>query len=189
MDRELIRQMIRQEIAPIMLATLNSNESEYRSTFTRFASEPPINNARSILPYGISTKAPKSTQCLTVPIAGDASHVNILGHFDQNRPSVSDGEICLYGADGQKIYFKNGGTIHQGSQSANEPVVLGNVLLAFITDLITALITDPLGFDAFALPVFIDPALREKLTQYLQKYATDPSTNVVGQKNFVERGA
>lgn len=186
--REMIKKIIKSEIANITMATLVDNKDQMRSTFNRFSSEPNINNARSIQPFGISSRAPSGTECLVVPIAGQASHINIVGHFDKNRPSVVDGEVKIYGADGQVIYLKSGGTIHQGSASANEPVVLGNVLKEAIASILDHLTTDPWGYDVFALPVFIDPMLQTHLTEDKAKYVETPTTNIVGQKNFVERG-
>lgn len=185
----MVRRIIRQEITAITMATLESNQSETRSTFKRYDSEPSITNNRVISPYGFASKAPSGTQCLVVPIAGQATNVSILGHFDQSRPPLQDGEAVLYGADGQVILMKSGGTIHQGSEAASEPVVLGNVLLQALTDLYTTLTTDPLGLDSFALPVYISTAIKQQLLDQKSKYVDTNTTNVVGQKNFVERGS
>lgn len=188
----MIRQIIRQELTSILMGKITANANQNRSSARRFQTDGQMNNLRNIQPYGISSRAPAGTQCLVVPIGGDASHMNVVGHFDESRPSLSDGESILYGADGQVIYMKNGGTIHQGSKGAAEPVVLGQTNLDFMGQFLDALTTQSdtrIGYDSFGLEVFLDPQILETLLELKEKYITDPSTNIVGQKNFVERGA
>ena len=187
---KLVKETVRQQLAPILMASVESNETSNRSTVSRFSSDSKISNLRNIQPYGISSRAPKGTDCLIIPVDGNASHLNMGGHFDKNKPQVSsDGEAILYGADGQVIYLKAGGTIHQGSKTANEPVVLGNVLKACISSIIDDFITPPiLGYDSFGLPIYLDGVIVTNLTSDKATFVTNPLSNIVGKKNFVERG-
>ena len=187
----LVRQVIRQEIAPIMMARVVSNESKNRSTLKRFESDAPFGNIRNIQPYGISSRAPKSTQALVIPVAGDITHQNMVGHFDEGRPSVADGESILYGADGQVVFMKTGGSIHQGSKTANEPVVLGNILKTTLNNILKAFIDNQnlLGYDSLGLPLFLSPVIVQALQDEIDNHLDDVDQNILSKKNFVERGA
>jgi len=185
----LVKEVIRQEVAPILMATLQSNQNALRSTVSRFSTDTPVGNLRSIQPFGVSSRAPSGTECLIIPIDGNPTHLNMVGHFDKTKPAVQDGETLLYGADGQVLYLKAGGTIHQGSQGANEPVVLGNIMKEALNDMYKNFLDfTPLGFDAFGLPVTINENVRLEMIDQQQEYVTNAATNIVGQKNFVERG-
>lgn len=187
---KLVRQIVREEMAPLLMGKVVSTQSKMRATAQRFSGENEIANQRILSSYGFASRPKPGVECLVAPVAGDATHLNVLTHFDANRPDIDEGEAILYGADGQVIFMKNGGTIHQGTKTANEPVVLGNVLKDFLQAYISQFIESPqLGLDSFALPIYLDiDILAQFLSQRLQ-YITTASTNIVGQKNFVERGA
>lgn len=183
----MIREVVREELAGITMATISSNESEKRSTFKRFPSDAANAKARSIQPFGLSSRSPKNTQCLVAPVNNDPSHINVIGHFDEAKPSCEDGETVLYGADGQVIYFKNGGEIHQGGKAADEPVVLGNVMKTLMKNILEAFLNSPQIGQSPTGPVFLDPAVRSILSTELSVRVNAPATNIVGQKNFVQR--
>lgn len=103
----MIRQMIRHELAPIMMGMITENADQKRSSGQRFQAENAVENMRSILPYGVSARAPAGTQCLMVPNASDPSHIHVVGHFDDSRPVVNDGEMKLYDANGNVIYLSS----------------------------------------------------------------------------------
>lgn len=191
-DLRSLRQFIRNELAQIVMASINDNGSEARSSIKRFPNDGPITNLRSIQPFGVSSRAPKGTDCLVNPVNGDVTHLVVAGHFDANKPKIdSDGEACLYGADGQVVYMKSGGTIHQGSKAASEPVVLGNVLKAFEDAILSAWIDNvsQVAYDGFGLPCILSPAVSSVLQSEKATHVDAPATNFLGQKNFVERGA
>jgi phage gp45-like len=133
--RDYVRRLIRQELAPILMGSIQSNETVLRSTVQRFATEGQIQNLRSILPYGLSTKAPAQTPGLVVPIASDPTHLNVVGHFDGSRPDLSDGETILYNSSGQLIYLKEG-KIQIGSKASAENLVLGQIFKAFMSQVL-----------------------------------------------------
>lgn len=186
----MVRQVIKNELAQIAMASINVNDSALRSSVKRSPDDGPMLNLRSIQPFGISSRAPAGTDCFVSPINGDITHLVVNGHFDANKPSLNDGEAILYGADGQVIYMKSGGSIHQGSKTSSEPVVLGNVLKTTLTNILNAFLQAPqIGFDGMGLPVVLDPGVAENLTNELNNHLNDASQNILSQKNFVERGA
>ena len=135
----LVRQIIRQELAPIVMATIDKNASTTRTSAKRFANDNTLPNLRNISPYGVSSRAPSGTQCVMTPINSDPTHINITGYFDENRPTVQDGEACLYNQYGQLVYLKNG-KIQIGSKSADEPFVLGNVFKTMMNTILDAIV-------------------------------------------------
>jgi len=132
----LIRQVIREEIAHLMMGSVVENKDQLRSTFQRFKAESGIPNARNIQPFGISSRAPVGTDCVVSPVNGDKTHLNVLGHFDKNKPSVADGETSLYNNFGQEVHLGED-TIKIGSKSAAENAVLGQVFKDFASSLLT----------------------------------------------------
>jgi phage gp45-like len=125
---ELIRNVIRQELAPILMGKIVSTESTTRATAQRFSGENQIGNMRLLFPYGFVSRPPAATECVVMPIASDPSHLNVLSQFDSNRPSIAVGESCLYGPDGQVVYMKSGGIVNLGSLSASHPVGLADII-------------------------------------------------------------
>lgn len=187
---KLIRETVKAELAAQMMGKVTASASSQRATARRFANETPIPNQRLISPYGLASRPKAGTECVIGAVNNDPSHLSILGCNDITRPDLEEGETALYGADGQLIFLKAGGTIHQGSKAATEPVVLGNVAKEFLRNWISLLIeTDPIAFDSFGLPVVLTPAVKLQLTAWRLQYLDTPATNILGQKNFVERGA
>lgn len=123
---KFIRQVIREELAPILMGSVVSNQDQNRSTVQRFNSEGPIQNLRNVQPFGVSSRAPAKTPALIIPINGDPSHLNMVGHFDESRPTGADGETLLYDAFGH-IIFMSETKIQVGSKTSAENMVLGKV--------------------------------------------------------------
>lgn len=133
--REIVRQVLIEELAPIMMGKIVSNKDGNRSTVQRTATDAKIPNARNIEPFGFRSRAPVGTQALLVPIDGNPSHVNVVGHFDESAPGINDGESVLYNQFGQLVYLSNG-KIQIGSKSASENLVLGQVFKTFMASLL-----------------------------------------------------
>jgi phage gp45-like len=186
-----LKQYIKQEVAQIMMANVISNKDQNRSSLKRFPSDSPFGNVRNIQPFGMASRAPSGTQCLMIPISGDVTQIVMAGHFDENRPAINDGESVIYGADGQVIFMKSGGTIHQGTQGASSPVVLGDVLKTLMENVLSAFINNAssVSFDGFGLPCTLFPGISSVLSQEKSDHVDAASTNFLGQKNFVDRGA
>jgi hypothetical protein len=135
----LIRMVIREELAPIAMSKIIGNADQMRTTFQRTATDSQFSNARNIQPFGLGSRAPVGTDALSVPIGGNATHVNIVGHFDSNRPTMEDGETVLYDAFGHVIYLSES-KVQLGSKTAQHPVPLGDVLQTFLNNFLTAIL-------------------------------------------------
>lgn len=133
--KTFIRDLIRRELAPIMMAFTTRSETNLRSRVQRNSSEGAIKDLRTILPYGLSSRATLGIEGLIVPINGDPTHLVLAGHFDQTRPEVAEGETALYNQFGQAVYLENG-KVHVGKKTSANPAVLGDELKAFLTDLV-----------------------------------------------------
>lgn len=125
--RKLIREALKEELASIFMAKTIANKNSNRTSVRRFETEGPLENIRNIQPFGVSSRAPKDTPVLILPINYDPTHPVSAGHFDEDKPQVNqDGETILYNAYGRVIYLSQD-SIQIGSDSADEPLVLGNV--------------------------------------------------------------
>jgi hypothetical protein len=186
---KLIRQMVRQELAQVCMASVSSNDEQNRASIVRAPTDGPITNLRNVQPYGLVSKAPKNTDCVVTPVNGDITHLNLTGHFNSNPPAIEDGESALYGIGQQVIYMKADGSIHQGILGAASPAVLGDVLQTFCTNVLNAFLNAAEIGSCAVGPVVLDPGIRTILNQELQNHVTTASTNFLSQNNFVDRGA
>jgi hypothetical protein len=139
-------------------------------------------------PYGFASKAPDGTISVVAQQGSHPGNKLVLGHRASDRPTDLDsGEVVLYNEFGQAIYVRDG-KIQVGTSASASPMVLGDVLMNFITDLINAFLNAPdITQGAFG-PGFLEPQIRQALTDALQKYVTTTSTNVVSQLTYTERG-
>lgn len=135
--RGVIRKVIRQELAQILLGSTTANKDQFYSSVQRF-DETPIDNNRKILPFGISSRAPVGTQGLVVPVNGDPTHLVVVGDFDANRPTLNDGESMLYDQFGHVVYCSES-KIQIGTKAAAENFVLGQVFKTFANNLLQAI--------------------------------------------------
>jgi hypothetical protein len=87
---KLIRQMVRQELAQVFMASVSSNDEQNRASIVRAPTDGPITNLRNVQPYGLVSKAPKNTDCVVTPVNGDITHLNLTGHFNSNPPVLGD---------------------------------------------------------------------------------------------------
>ena len=138
--RKFIRDEIRLALAPIILGNIISNESSLRSTVQRTASDSGMENVRNILPYGISSRAPAKTTALIVPMAGDTTHPLLVGHFDETRPELNDGESAVYDAHGH-VVFLSSSKMQFGSKNSANPMMLGDLVQQLLSDLIEKIAT------------------------------------------------
>ena len=159
--KKMIRAVIREELSTMLMGTIQENASASRSSFKRFENESSIPNARSIQPFGFSSKAPAKTKCLVAPINGDATHQNIIGHFDEKKPDIEDGESAMYSEGGKQIKVSNDKIQIGSNQDETENLVLGQIFKKFASDLIIEMgkethICLPPGYDS--LPPTNKPA-------------------------------
>lgn len=137
---KLIKDVVRRELAHTYMCTMTSTQDSNRASMQRFSSEGTSDGLRMIQPYGVASRPPSGMPAVVSPINSDPTHLNITGQFDSNRPSMQSGEVCLYGPQGQIIYFDNSGKTHLGSQTSNQPLVLGTNLNTWATDLVNAIL-------------------------------------------------
>lgn len=188
MNRREIVDIVRQEFAQILMGQLVSSDTKYRAKASRFGQETPFERARMIQPFGHASRPTGGMESLLVPLNGDPTHLVVVGQNDTGRPALEAGEACLYGADGQLVFMKTGGQILIGSKAADEPAVLGNVTKSFLGSFLDAFLNAvQIGQDLIG-PVFLDPDVRANLVALKLQYITNPATNIVAQKTFVERG-
>lgn len=183
----MIRQTIREELAPILMGKVISTESPDRMTVQRYSNETPLDKLRNIQPYGLASRPPSDMTCLTIPIGGDPSHINVVGQFDSARPPIDGGEVCLYGPAGQQIWFGNDGMVRSGARGAANPAVLGDILQTMMQNILNAILNAPqIGISPVG-PVMLDSSIRTALSQELSTRVNAPATNFLAQKHFVQR--
>lgn len=147
---KLIRTAVREELAPALLAMVVENTDQKRLTYQRFKTEGQSSSVRSLQPFGLTSRAPKGTPTLILPVNFDATHSVSIGNFDEDRPTGDDGETLLYDAYGHVIYMSQT-KIQVGSKTSAENMVLGQVAKLFYQMLLTQLqaethISGPPGF-------------------------------------------
>lgn len=138
--RRLIKDAIREELAPVLMAFVTANATQLRSSVKNFATAGEISNLRSIQPFGFGSRAPVQTPALVIPIAGDPTHLVIAGHFDANRPSHNNGETVLYDNFGHIVYLSST-KMQFGSKASAENMVLGQVFKTMMDTLLEAIAT------------------------------------------------
>lgn len=101
------------------------------------------------------------------------------------------GNLVLKSLSGKKLYISSDTKISIGKNTlidASEPLVLGDVLKSCLGDLLDAFLDAPsIGTSAVG-PVFLDPGIRVLLTLIKSVYLTSPTTNIVSQIAYTERG-
>lgn len=135
-----IKQIVRNELAQIMMCQIVSTDNSQTASVTRFATDNQTDNLRLIQPYGVASRPPTGMDSVLTPVNSDPSHLNITGQYDSNRPAMNPGEVCLYGPQGQVLYFNNAGETHLGSETSNQPLVLGTEIKSWATNLISAIL-------------------------------------------------
>lgn len=114
-------------------------------------------------------------------------------HSDGNAIQFDSGDednLTLY-FGGVKVMLTADGTVRVGKQgsSQTEPMVLGSVLVSFLDGIISTLKTVPAGLTTTpGNPVTVSPALIAALDILKGTYIDTPSTNIVSQVAFTERG-
>lgn len=136
--------------------------------------------------------------------------VCLPGFFPPTAPLVFDsepeGQGVVFVSEKMKISLTSDGKIFlsRKAKAPTEPLVLGTVMMAALTEIITqmkaitkALQDGPVGVGNMGAPVPPSPALitalgpagvDKKLDDFLKKFVTDAPTNIVSKIGFTERG-
>lgn len=148
-DRSELIKIIRQEIAKatniILSGQAGSNTEQIETIDNLFPGMPSVNDRPVMHPFGISSRAPAGTISVNGRMGDHPGNRVVLGHRDKGRPQIDSGEVMLYNSSGEQIYVKHGDIIftgpkvHIGSQSADEPFVLGLVFRQFADNLLQLL--------------------------------------------------
>ncbi len=122
----------------------------------------------------------------------DCFVIKYVSTKDEKIPEFArTGHNVKYSRPGKKIYVGSDTKVGIGRPNIEptEPLVLGNVLMDFMTAFLNAF-TQPAEVGACAVgPVFLDPAVRLALEAARLQFITTPTTNVVSQIAFTERGS
>jgi hypothetical protein len=141
-------------------------------------------------PWGYVSIAPPGTLAVVGRVGEHIGNRITLGHRDPARTKVGvkPGETALYDAFGNAVYLGLTG-VRVGSTSADEPLVLGNVLKDFLTQLTTALKTIPLGITTGPGSLIApNPAFVAQIETLVAQFLTVPLTAILSLKHKTERG-
>lgn len=141
-------------------------------------------------PYGLCSRAPAGKIGVTARLGDHPGALILLGVRDNNRSNLAlqEGEVCLYNEFGQAIYLKDG-QIQVGSNTADEPAVLGNVIAEFLDSLLTKLEAGNMFLSTSpGNPTAPNPTIVAELEALRSQYLTTPATNILSQEIYVERG-
>ncbi len=125
---------------------------------------------------------------------GNPDEAHVVARFpatDQPIPVLArTGNSVKYARTGKKLYVgsdtKTG--IARPGQDPVQPLVLGTVLVSGLTALVNAFLNaSQVGQSAMG-PVFLDPTVRSALTTFVSTYLTTPTTNIISQLHYTERG-
>jgi len=82
-----------------------------------------------------------------------------------------------------------GAPVKIGSEGANQPLVLGNIIKSALSDLADIFTNNPpIGFGNLGAPVPLNPVIVAALEAWVAFYVTNIVTNVVSRNNFTEKG-
>ncbi len=187
-----VRLIIKQELANALNIILNAeagpNDTQTETINKLFPGMGGIEKRPVVHPYGFASRAPAGMISVVAKVGADIQNRMTIGHRAKDRPAdLNSGEAVLYNATGQAVYVRDG-KVQVGTKESESPMVLGDVMLECITDILNAFLeAAQIGQTPFG-PAFLDPGVRVKLNEALEKYVTTTSTNIVSQLTFTERG-
>lgn len=135
---------------------------------------------------------PEAGDLVMVAMAeGDADQAFVIRRMtsktDPMPAKAKDGHMVL---QAKKELHLKGSKVAIGKKNSDptEPLVLGNVLKTGLGALLDAVLNSAqIGVSAMG-PVMLDPSIRAAWTQWKADYLNTPSTNIVSQVGFTERG-
>ncbi len=187
-QKRFIQEEIKRQINILLTGAAGETTATTETINSMFPGMPAI-TARPIMhPFGLASRATQGTPSV-VGRGGDHFGARFtMGHLDPARPTdIGSGETVLYNEFGQRIYIRDG-EIQIGSESSENPMVLGDILQDFIRDLWELIQGSPQVGWSVVGPVWLDPAIRAGVELLIQQYVEEASTNIVSQLTFTERG-
>lgn len=197
--RRYIREEIKRHLNIILTVTSDKSKSIDTTTLKAIYNEQEETGAEQIAvpvahPFGFVSRAPNQIFTVIGRVGEYQGSMMVLGYRDEKRPECDVGDTVIYSSNPQqgtvRRKIKISSDIKIGSDSSGEPLVLGNVMKSFITDLITTLQTTPIGLTTSpGNPIAPNPSFVTATNALKAQYVTTPATNIVSTISFTERGA
>lgn len=204
-DLEILREIFKDDAVHISLALVNSVQFADDSSAV-YVDCTLLPDKREILAtmtwdsVGAGTGAgdmPDPNDLVLVAFADrEVEHAFVIKRLasaeEQLHAYIKLGHYVLKAKPGKKLLLASDTKVEIGkgvaASPATEPLVLGNVALAAFGALADALLNAAqLGVCAVG-PVMLDPVVRTALVAFKAQYVTAPTTNIVSQIAFTERG-
>lgn len=184
----IIKSEIRKHMTMFFSGLVDSNTNMAESVTQLYGQQDTNVNIPNVRTFGIASRAPEGTIAAVAKTGMDPRSKIIIGHVDQKPPAMNAGETVLYDAYGHEIRIEQK-AMKFGSANSNSPMVLGDVLQEYETEVLNAVLqAAQIGVCAVG-PVFLDPGIRTKLTAAKLKFIDTASTNILSQLSFTERGS
>jgi phage gp45-like len=188
--RREIRDEVRRVLDVLLVAKAGETTAQTETIDELYPQMAKIAERPVMHPYGLVSRAKQTTKSVIGRVGEHTTSRIILGHMDADRDNISlnEGEVVLYNQYGQQIRLEDG-KINLGENS-DEPAVLGQQLVDFLTEIIDILIAGNLCLTTTAgNPTASNPTVAAQLNTFKSKYLTTASTNIVSQEVFLERTA
>lgn len=138
-EMRYIRDEIRNAVNVVMTAQAGGQNSTFEQTIAnQYAGQAQLTNRPIMFPYGMVSRMPPKTGIMTARLGDHPGNRTVLGALDENRPDCPELGTVLYNAFGAKIVLDKL-KIQVGSEDADEPLVLGKVMLDFAGKLLDAI--------------------------------------------------
>jgi hypothetical protein len=173
---------IRTQVSVLLTATSGDNTEHLQSIDDLYAGQPSITSRPIAFPFGMVSQCPPGTGLLVGRLGEHPNNRITLGTFDDLRPAPGVGNTILYNAYGAQVVLDNV-KVKIGGPSADEPLVLGNVMLDFLGQLLDAIET--LTVTCSAPGVASSPPINEAVFVALKLQFVTLKT-LVSQTNFTQ---
>lgn len=144
MTESEISSMIKREVARqvnVILSGQSAGATESTEDINGLYTGMPALPGRPVMhPFGFCSKAPNGTIQVVARHGDHTGNRIVLGHRDAGRPTdLEDGETAAYSTSGYRIVWQKG-AVMIGQGSTLEPLVMGETLNTFLTNLLNLLI-------------------------------------------------
>lgn len=125
---------------------------------------------------------------------GNPDGAKVIGRLNSSEEPIPvlarAGDSVKYARDGKKLFLGSDTKVGLARPDVEptEPLVLGNVMVSAMRAFFNAFLNVAQVGISPAGPVFLDPSVRTALTEAMQTYLTDASTNILSQLSYTERG-
>lgn len=101
-----IREEVKKQLNVILAGEAGDNSSIETETINNlYPGSPQISDRPVMHPYGLASRAPAGTISVTAKHGADAHNRMVIGHrdFARKQLSLDEGEVVLYGAEGEVV--------------------------------------------------------------------------------------